>query len=69
MADGKIRKIVAEKGFGFIRPDQGGADLFFHHSSLVEVKIEDLGTGDSVRFEVQEGRDGKGPRAVNVIRV
>jgi CspA family cold shock protein len=69
MSQGKVRKIVADKGFGFIQPDDGGSDLFFHHSSLVDLRIEDLGAGDVVSFDVQPGRDGKGPRAVNVARV
>ena len=66
MPAGKIKKIVTEKGFGFIRPDDGGADVFFHHSSLVALQIEEIGMGDSVTFDVEAGRDGKGPRAVNV---
>ncbi|MGD9647943.1 MAG: cold-shock protein [Pirellulales bacterium] len=66
MPAGKVKKIVTEKGFGFIRPDDGGADVFFHHSSLVDLQIEEIGMGDSVTFDVEAGRDGKGPRAVNV---
>ncbi len=66
MPAGKVKKIVSEKGFGFIRPDDGGADVFFHHSSLVGLQIEEIGMGDSVTFDVEAGRDGKGPRAVNV---
>lgn len=69
MASGKVKKIVAEKGFGFIRPDDGGDDVFFHHSSLVETQIEHLGAGDSVTYDIDEGREGKGPRAVNVVKV
>ena len=69
MASGKVKKIVAEKGFGFICPDDGGNDVFFHHSSLAETKIEHLATGDSVTYDVDEGREGKGPRAVNVVKV
>lgn len=69
MAEGKVRKIVAEKGFGFIRPDEGGADLFFHNSSLVEIAIEELETGDAVSFQIEDGREGKGPRAVRVTRL
>ena len=69
MPSGKIKKVVSDKGFGFIRPDDGGDDVFFHHSSLQGVQIEDLGMGDSVTYETEAGKDGKGPRAVNVGRV
>ena len=69
MASGKIKKVVSDKGFGFIRPDDGGDDVFFHHSSLQGIQIEDLGMGDAVSFETEAGRDGKGPRAVNVGRL
>ena len=40
--------------------------MFFHHSSLVGLQIEEIGMGDSVTFDIEAGRDGKGPRAVNV---
>lgn len=69
MAAGKIKKIVSEKGFGFIRPDGGGDDVFFHFSALVDVSIEDLGLGDHVQFDIEEGREGKGPRALNIKRL
>lgn len=68
MPAGKIKKLVTEKGFGFIRPDDGGADVFFHHSSLVDMRIEDLGEGEAVTYDIEDGRGGKGPRAVNVTR-
>ncbi|MBX7166524.1 MAG: cold shock domain-containing protein [Pirellulales bacterium] len=68
MPTGKIKKIVLEKGYGFIRPDEGGGDVFFHHSATGETKIEDLGVGDAVQYDVQQGPDGKGPRAINVVR-
>ncbi len=69
MAAGKIKKLVADKGFGFIRPDDGGADVFFHHSSLGDLQIEDLGEGEAVSYDVENGREGKGPRAVNIARL
>lgn len=69
MPAGKVKKIVAEKGFGFIQPEGGGDDVFFHHSSLVGLQIEDLGLGDDVNYETEMGKEGKGPRAVNVTRV
>lgn len=69
MAVGKVKKIVLEKGYGFIKPDDGGADVFFHHTATSALQIEDLGVGDNVTYEVQPGPDGKGPRAINVHRI
>ncbi|MEO8496377.1 MAG: cold shock domain-containing protein [Planctomycetota bacterium] len=62
MPQGKIKKIIAEKGFGFIAGDKG--EIFFHHSGLVGTTIEALREGQSVEYE--EGRGPKGPRAENV---
>ena len=62
MAQGTIKKLITEKGFGFIAGD--GGELFFHHSALVGVTMEELQEGQAVEFE--EGRGPKGPRAENV---
>ena len=62
MPHGTIRKLVAEKGFGFIKGDKG--DLFFHHSSVEGTTFEELREGQKVEFE--EGSGPKGPRAENV---
>lgn len=58
---------LTPKGFGFIKPDEGEKDVFFHARSLVEVMYDDLREGDKVSFEVEEGP--KGPAAANVTRV
>jgi CspA family cold shock protein len=63
--EGKIKKIMTQRGFGFISLDEG-KDIFFHCSGLKDVDLEDLKEGDAVSFEVEE--DSKGPRAVNVER-
>lgn len=69
MPVGKIKKIVQDRGFGFIVPEQGGGDLFFHVSGLEGVAIEELSLDDRVAYDVDdEDRKGKGPRAVNVRR-
>lgn len=62
MPEGKIKKVIAEKGFGFIAT--GRDDLFFHHSELRGVQIEQLAEGQTVIYEVGEGK--KGPCAVAV---
>lgn len=62
MAEGTIKKLVTDKGFGFIEGEKG--DVFFHHSALVGSTIEQLREGQRVQFEVGSGP--KGPRAENV---
>ncbi len=62
MPQGTIKKLITEKGFGFIEGERG--DIFFHHSALIGTSIEELREGQSVEYE--EGRGPKGPRAENV---
>jgi cold shock protein len=60
---GKIAR-VTDRGFGFITPEGGNKDVFFHAQSLVDTRFDDLREGDAVTFEIEEGP--KGPAAVNV---
>ena len=62
MPQGTVKKLLADKGFGFIEGERG--DIFFHHSSLEGTTIEALAVGQKVEYE--EGRGPKGPRAENV---
>ena len=62
---GKIAR-VTDRGFGFITPDDGEKDVFFHAENVVEVEFNDLQEGDAVTFEVEDGP--KGPAATNVQR-
>jgi CspA family cold shock protein len=62
MPQGEIKKVIADKGFGFISGERG--ELFFHHSSLEGTTIEALRIGQIVTYE--EGRGPKGPRAEKV---
>ena len=55
---------LTDKGFGFITPQEGEKDVFFHSSVLVGGTFNDLKVGDAVTFEVEQSE--KGPRAVNV---
>jgi len=62
---GTIKKIIRDKGFGFIVPDDGGDDVFFHRSRVApSVNFEDLRDGDEVEFEQRPGE--KGPQAFNL---
>ena len=62
MPVGTIKKLVADRGFGFIKTDRG--DLFFHRSTVQELQFEELQEGQSVEYT--EGRGPKGPCAENV---
>lgn len=61
---GTIKTVIAEKNFGFITPEGGDKDIFFHATSLSGVDFGQLKQGDAVTFDVEES--DKGPRAANV---
>jgi len=63
MATGTIKKLIRDRGFGFIRAEDG-REIFFHRSALVDIDIEQLTEGQEVEFEVERGP--KGPRAVRM---
>ena len=64
MATGKVKMFNEEKGFGFIAPDGGGEDVFFHVSDLREG--DEIAKGTAVKFEIgRDGRSGK-TKAVSV---
>ena len=60
---GTIRKVIHDRGFGFIHADDG-REIFFHHTSLRQLDFESLKEGQNVEFDVEHGE--KGPRAVRV---
>lgn len=62
MPQGTIKKLISDKGFGFIQGERG--EVFFHCSALQGVAFEELSEGQAVEFE--EGQGPKGPRAENV---
>ncbi len=63
---GKIARMKKDNGYGFITPDDGSKDVFFHAQSVVDVAYDDLNEGDAVSFDIEEGP--KGPAATNVAR-
>lgn len=61
---GKIKTIAMDKNFGFITPEDGSKDIFFHGSSLEGIEFSTLKEGDEVMYDMEES--DKGPRAVKV---
>ncbi|HVC92552.1 MAG TPA: cold shock domain-containing protein [Pirellulales bacterium] len=64
MPQGTIKKLVAERGFGFLEGERG--ELFFHHSAVEGTAFEQLEVGQTVEYQVEAGQGGKGPRAGKV---
>tara|TARA_B110000977_G_C10658774_1_gene331005 strand:+ start:334 stop:537 length:204 start_codon:yes stop_codon:yes gene_type:complete len=64
MNTGKVKWFNEAKGFGFITPDTGGADLFAHFSQITSSGFKTLQEGQSVTFEITQGP--KGAQASNI---
>lgn len=67
MEQGKIARLITDRGFGFISREGEEKDLFFHSSELQGVEYNELNEGDQVEFEVSEGP--KGLNATKISRV
>jgi CspA family cold shock protein len=64
MTQGTVKWFTADKGFGFIEQDGGGADVFVHHSAIAADGFRTLNENQRVEFDVTAGP--KGPQAANV---
>ena len=62
--EGTVKWFSDEKGYGFIRPDDGSEDVFVHHTGITGEGFKSLQEGDKVTYEVTQGR--KGLQAENV---
>ena len=58
MPKGTIRRLIADRGFGFIKQERG-EDLFFHRTQLQGVEYNSLREGQQVEFEIAKGRNGR----------
>jgi cold shock protein len=67
MATGTVKWFNETKGYGFITPDEGGKDLFVHHSGIAGDGFKSLPEGAKVQFDAVEG--AKGPEAKSVVTV
>ena len=56
-----------ERGYGFIKPDDGGSDVFVHITAVERAGLMDLTEGQRITFDVEPDKKGKGPKAVNLV--
>jgi cold shock protein len=63
---GTIKFFNADKGYGFIKPSDGGRDIFVHITAVEQAGLASLNEGQKISFEVEPDKKGKGPKAVNL---
>jgi CspA family cold shock protein len=66
MQQGAVKSYKAEKGYGFIKPDSGGADIFVHISAVEQAGLPGLTEGQRIGYDIEPDKKGKGPKAVNL---
>ncbi|MEV7617097.1 cold-shock protein [Streptomyces sp. NPDC089799] len=67
MAQGSVKWFNADKGFGFIEQDEGGPDVFVHHSEIQGTGYKALDEGQRVEFEIGQGQNGPQAQQVRLI--
>jgi len=68
MAQGGVVKFFnSERGYGFIKPDGGGQDVFVHITAVERAGMKSLNEGQRLSFDVEPDKKGKGPKAVNLV--
>jgi CspA family cold shock protein len=64
---GTVKFFNSERGYGFIKPDDGGRDVFVHITAVERAGLKSLNEGQRISFDVEPDKKGKGPKAVNLI--
>ena len=67
MASGKVKWFNSQKGYGFIQPNNGGADVFVHITAVERAGLKSLTEGQRISFDVEPDKKGKGPKAVDLV--
>jgi len=63
---GIVKFFNADKGYGFIKPDDGGRDIFVHITALEQAGLNSLTEGQRITFDIEPDKKGKGPKAVDL---
>jgi cold shock protein len=64
---GTVKFFNGERGYGFIKPDDGGRDVFVHITAVENAGMKSLTEGQRINFDVEPDKKGKGPKAVNLV--
>jgi CspA family cold shock protein len=64
---GTVKFFNTERGYGFIKPDDGGRDVFVHITAVERAGMKLLSEGQHLSFDVEPDKKGKGPKAVNLV--
>jgi len=64
---GVVKFFNSERGYGFIKPDDGGRDVFVHITAVEQAGMKSLNEGQKISFDVEPDKKGKGPKAVNLV--
>lgn len=64
---GVVKFFNPEKGYGFIKPEDGSKDIFVHITAVEQAGLRGLAEGQRISFEIEPDRKGKGPKAVNLV--
>jgi CspA family cold shock protein len=64
---GTIKFFNGERGYGFIKPDDGGRDVFVHITAVEHAGLKALNEGQRITFDIEPDKKGKGPKAVNLV--
>lgn len=64
---GTVKFFNTDKGYGFIKPDGGGPDIFVHVTALQAAGMGGLNEGQKISFDIEPDKKGKGPKAINLV--